>query len=128
MLKAGDKYVQVAPIEEYGYYYPGREFVIKDVSVSRVAFYSEGLGQGVIDIDHFQEYFKKVEELEAEVNNNIKRVIRNGWATIVILEDGSKGVAKCSPDDEYDADKGLEIATLRAEIKSKTRKLKSLIS
>jgi hypothetical protein len=38
------------------------------------------------------------------------KVIRNGPATIVILPDGRKGVAKCHPDDEYKADEGLKVA------------------
>jgi hypothetical protein len=114
MLKVGDVYIQVAPIEEYRFNYVGREFTIKSITDKAVMFTCEGLGYGAIETEYFGKYFMNAEEIKAKLN--YKRVIRNGKATIVILADGSKGVAKCSPDDEYDADKGLEIATLRAEI------------
>lgn len=44
------------------------------------------------------------------------RVIRNGSAIVVMLNDGSKGVAVCSPEDEFDARKGLKIAHARAMV------------
>ena len=43
----------------------------------------------------------------------IKHII-NDRATIVILPDGRKGVAKCHPDDKFDEYEGLRIATARA--------------
>lgn len=46
-------------------------------------------------------------------NIAIKHII-NDRATIVILPDGRKGVAKCHPDDEFDEYEGLRIATARA--------------
>lgn len=46
-------------------------------------------------------------------NIAIKHII-NDCATIVILPDGRKGVAKCHPDDEFDEYEGLRIATARA--------------
>lgn len=45
--------------------------------------------------------------------DTIKHII-NGRATIVILPDGRKGVAKCHPDDKFDEYEGLRIATARA--------------
>jgi hypothetical protein len=42
------------------------------------------------------------------------KVIRNDRAIIVMLDDGSKGTAVCSPMDEYDSRKGLRIAYARA--------------
>ena len=50
-----------------------------------------------------------------------ERVIHNDMATIVILDDGSKGVSKCMPEDEYN-----KIAYLRAKIKSLHKELKVL--
>lgn len=46
-------------------------------------------------------------------NIAIKHII-NDRATIVILPDGRKGVAKCHPDDKFDEYEGLRIATARA--------------
>jgi len=56
-----------------------------------------------------------------------ERVIHNELATIVILDDGSKGVSKCIPEDEYDRTKGIKIAYIRAKIKSLHKELKTLI-
>ena len=41
-----------------------------------------------------------------------RRIIRNGGATIVLWEDGTKTVVKCHGD-EYDAEKGLAMALAR---------------
>jgi len=54
------------------------------------------------------------------------KVIHSGNATIVILDDGSKGIAKCDPDDKYDKTKGIKIAYNRAKIKSLTKEIKKL--
>ena len=55
-----------------------------------------------------------------------ERIIHNDMATIVILDDGSKGVSKCMPEDEYNKIKGIKIAYLRAKIKSLHKELKVL--
>ena len=60
------------------------------------------------------------------VREKHERVIHNGNATIVILDDGSKGKAKCSPQDDFNKTKGIKIAYLRAKIKSLHKELKSL--
>jgi hypothetical protein len=44
------------------------------------------------------------------------KIIHQDHATIVILEDGSKGVSKCCPKDTYSRKKGLKIAYNRALI------------
>ncbi|EQB4340929.1 hypothetical protein ACYJ2U_001648 [Clostridium botulinum] len=57
---------------------------------------------------------------------NIKHII-NGRTTIVILEDGSKGIAKCHPKDEFDKQEGFRVAYARAcgkEVNSKEDELK----
>jgi len=56
-----------------------------------------------------------------------EKVIQNNNATIVILEDGSKGVSKCLPIDTYNETKGIKIAYIRAKIKSLNKELKELI-
>lgn len=56
-----------------------------------------------------------------------EKIIHHGNATIVILDDGSKGVAKCCEKDEYDKLKGVKIAYIRAKIKSLQKELKQLV-
>lgn len=45
-----------------------------------------------------------------KVLNNIKKVIFNDPATIVIWKDGTKTVVKCGIDDKFDEEKGLAMA------------------
>ena len=59
--------------------------------------------------------------------NESYKLIINGNTTIVILDDGCKSVAKCLPSDEYDLDKGVDIAYTKAMIKSYQKKLKGLV-
>lgn len=45
------------------------------------------------------------------------KVILSDKYTIVILPDGRKGIAKCHPDDEFDKQRGFEIALAKALLK-----------
>lgn len=56
-----------------------------------------------------------------------EKLIINDKATIVILDDGCKGVAKCCPEDKFDRTKGIKIAYLRAKIKSLQKELNELV-
>jgi len=64
---------------------------------------------------------------ENDSDNQSYKLIINGNVTIVILDDGSKGIAKCLDSDVYDMDKGINIAYLKAIIKSSQKKLKMLV-
>jgi len=64
---------------------------------------------------------------ENDSDNQSYKLIINGNVTIVILDDGSKGIAKCLDSDVYDMDKGIDIAYLKAIIKSSQKKLKMLV-
>lgn len=61
------------------------------------------------------------------IKSESERVIHSDNRTIVILNDGSKGIAKCNPDDEYDKTKGIKIAYVRAKIKSLNKELRNLV-
>jgi hypothetical protein len=54
------------------------------------------------------------------------KVIYNGDATIVILADGTKGIAKRDPEDKYDIQIGHDIAFNRARIKQLQKENKQL--
>ena len=60
------------------------------------------------------------------VQSDSMRIIFNGTTTIAILSDGSKGIAKLSPDDTYDQQKGVDISITKANIKSLQKQLKKL--
>jgi len=55
-----------------------------------------------------------------------ERIIHSNNRTIVILNDGTKGIAKCMPTDTYDKLKGVKIAYLRAKIESLQKELQEL--
>ena len=61
-----------------------------------------------------------------EVKELKEKVIYSNNAVIVILDDGSKGVAKCMDIDDFDEIKGLKIAYNKAKIKSLQKELKKL--
>ena len=55
-----------------------------------------------------------------------ERIIFSANRTIVILNDGTKGIAKCLPSDKYNKLKGIKIAYLRARIESFQKELEEL--
>ena len=76
---------------------------------------------------NYQEFWKEVYENGELIYSDSgsfkkhsmkERIIFSNNATIVFLNDGSKGVSKCHPDDEYDKTTGIKIAYNRAKIKS----------
>ena len=75
-------------------------------------------------IDDYNEIFVK----NIEVDREETRVIFNGNTTIAILDDGAKGIAKCDPNDKYDAQIGQGIAISRARIKQLEKRIKLLAS
>jgi hypothetical protein len=71
---------------------------------------------------HLQE-FTEINTITGEVNSSKfyvptsrAKVIHKDNATIVILQDGSKGVAKCGKDDVFSRKTGLKVAYNRAMI------------
>lgn len=55
------------------------------------------------------------------------KVIYNGLTTIVIFEDGTKGIAKCDPKEKWNQQIGHDIAFIRANIKKLEKELKELV-
>jgi hypothetical protein len=54
------------------------------------------------------------------------QVIYEGNKTTVIFSDGTKAYTKCSPEDYFDSEVGLEIAFNRASIKRLKKKIRQL--
>jgi hypothetical protein len=128
-IKVGMKCRQNKVIEDYNFNYVGKEFVINKVTDTVVTGLGNGVGFGIAR-NEFENYFELVIEpvigvSKVDFKDGIK-TIRHDRATIVILEDGNKGVAKCLPEDVYDEEKGYEIAYTKAMIKSLSKKLKRL--
>lgn len=60
------------------------------------------------------EYTVEEEFFDLVQNNQIQRHIINKNAVVIILNDGRKGVAKCSPDDKFNLAFGTALAVARA--------------
>ena len=60
------------------------------------------------------------------VSSSKGKVIHQDNATIVILQDGSKGVAKCGKNDNFSRKTGLKIAYNRAMIEHLLKEIKEL--
>lgn len=102
----------------------GEVFKIKHISVNKVSLINDEIGVGVFELEEVKEYFKEYIE-EIKIDEDVKRVIYSDKATIVILDSGIKGIAKCLEEDEYDKQIGYRIAYLKAKIKEMNKELKS---
>lgn len=80
-------------------------------------------GRAIFSHDELDRYFTEVEPVDMD---GVKQLIYNGAATIVYLEDGSKGVAKCNPEDTFNRRTGAAIAKLRAQKASINKQLDTL--
>lgn len=102
----------------------GEVFRIQHISANKVSLINNEIGVGVFELDEVKEYFKEYIE-EIKTDEDVKRVIYSDKVTVVILNSGIKGIAKCLEEDEYDKKVGYRIAYLKAKIKEMNKELKS---
>jgi hypothetical protein len=80
----------------------------------------------------YQPYVQTIVELKSNQVSNVEvekdtiKLIYEDNRTTVILSDGTKAHAKCSPEDNFDEDIGKDIAFYRAFIKQYKKKIKQL--
>lgn len=101
----------------------GEVFRVKHISANKVSLINNEIGVGVFELEEVKEYFKEYIE-EIKVDEDVKRVIYSDKVTVVILNSGIKGIAKCLEEDEYDKKIGYRIAYLKAKIKEMNKELK----
>ena len=66
-------------------------------------------------IDHLYELKWSIIDIENDIDKpEVKEVIQSGVATVVKFADGRKVVTKCQPNDEYDKEKGILFALVKA--------------
>ena len=94
---------------------------VNQTEVKEIVYYAER--QHFSETSNLNDYEKNDSFITKEKK---EKVIHSGNRTIVILDDNSKGISKCSPNDEYDKLSGIKIAYLRAKIKSLQKELKQL--
>lgn len=102
----------------------GEVFRVQHISANKVSLINNEIGVGVFELEEVKEYFKEhIEEIKTD--EDVKRVIYSDKVTVVILNSGIKGIAKCLEEDEYDKKIGYRIAYLKAKIKEMNKELKS---
>ena len=102
----------------------GEVFRVQHISANKVSLINNEIGVGVFELEEVKEYFKEhIEEIKTD--EDVKRVIYSDRVTVVILNSGIKGIAKCLDEDEYDKKVGYRIAYLKAKIKEMNKELKS---
>lgn len=102
----------------------GEVFRIQHISANKVSLINNEIGVGVFELEEVKEYFKEYIE-EIKTDEDVKRVIYSDRVTVVILNSGIKGIAKCLDEDEYDKKVGYRIAYLKAKIKEMNKELRS---
>lgn len=102
----------------------GEVFRVQHISANKVSLINNEIGVGVFELEEVKEYFKEYIE-EVKTDEDVKRVIYSDRVTVVILNSGIKGIAKCLEEDEYDKKTGYRIAYLKAKIKEMNKELKS---
>lgn len=102
----------------------GEIFRIQHISANKVSLINNEIGVGVFELDEVKEYFKEYIE-EIKTDEDVKRVIYSDRVTVVILNSGIKGIAKCLEEDNYNKKIGYRIAYLKAKIKEMNKELKS---
>ena len=102
----------------------GEVFRIQHISANKVSLINNEIGVGVFELDEVKEYFKEYIE-EIKTDEDVKRVIYSDRVTVVILNSGIKGIAKCLEEDNYNKKIGYRIAYLKAKIKEMNKELKS---
>lgn len=116
------KQIKVLP----GFNYIGTEFEVTEVKDSVVMCANGMMGFGISE-DEFLNYFEpkkeKIEFTTIEIKDGIKTT-RKGNLTIVELPDGSQGASKPLPQDIYDAQRGYDIAFLKADIRADEKVMK----
>lgn len=102
----------------------GEVFRVQHISANKVSLINNEIGVGLFELEEVKEYFKEhIEEIKTD--EDVKRVIYNDKVTVVILNSGIKGIAKCLEEDEYDKKVGYRIAYLKAKIKEMNKELRS---
>ena len=101
----------------------GEVFRVQHISANKVSLINNEIGVGVFELEEVKEYFKEhIEEIKTD--EDVKRVIYSDKVTVVILNNGIKGIAKCLEEDEYDKKVGYRIAYLKAKVKEMNKELK----
>ena len=127
-IEVGMKVKQIKVLPRFDYI--GTEFEVTEIVDSVVMCKNGMMGFGLSESDFFT-YFEVVksvvkEEIEfmtIEIVDGIKTT-RKGFLTLVELPDGSQGASRPLPQDKYDAQRGYDIAFMKADIRADEKVMK----
>lgn len=80
------------------------DYLLKDVIKEKAEEATKTLNKEIED---------KAKKRINDFSNNIKKVVFNDPATVIVWKDGHKTVVKCGPEDKYDKEKGFAIALIK---------------
>ena len=96
---------------EYGITNQERNWTGKVLKIENGLIYAESITP---KCDKGEKYHVLEKYFDLVQNNQIQRHIVNKNTAVVILQDGRKGIAKCSPDDKFNLAFGTALAVARA--------------
>lgn len=100
----------------------GEVIGIKDKQI-KIKFSSPCYGVGIFDTKEVDIYFEPTSMLYEY--DDIKKYIVNNNVVVVILNSGSKGIARCLEGDIFNEQVGIRIAYLKAKKKEIEKELKT---
>jgi len=127
-IEVGMKVKQIKELPRFNYI--GTEFEVTEIVDSVVMCGNGMMGFGLSESDFFT-YFEiikpvvkeEIEFMTIEIVDGIKTT-RKGLLTLVELPDGSRGASRPLPQDEYDAQRGYDIAFMKADIRADEKVIK----
>lgn len=92
---------------------------VKRVECERERLYDDYIDTNVsiyMDIEEFKRFcgvYSHIPNFVSRYNDQIKKVIFNDPATIILWKDGTKTVVKCAEGETYDPEKGFAMAFIK---------------
>ena len=143
MLSIGTKIRLVREIGKFPFRM-GTIFTVEDFYKDDSIIIKNRLGIGIMTCDELEKYFEiaskskwtdwiikykySVTFSETNYNKEVDFKYRHNCKIVEIIKDGIKVRAYCHKDDEFDLEKGIEVALAKFEIKKEENKVKKLSS
>ena len=141
MLLVGTKIRLVRKMENFPFRI-GTIFTVENITQNNHITIKNKIGIGIMAYDKLEKYFEIASKNkwtdwtikykysiafgETSYNKGVDFKYRHNCKTVEIIKDGIKVRAYCHKDDEFDLEKGIEVALAKFEIKKEENKVKKL--